>query len=159
MGMFSNSPGTPPQTPNSRSVFKNPLLYSSIALGIAAVVVGWIFLSRWQENRDITRRTLEERTEKQREEDRRTVEDMGGSELEIQSFYASPGIIHRGETAQLCYGVANAKAVKLEPQSNPVWPSYGRCVDVSPKNDTTYTLTIADAAGQTKAQTVEVKVR
>ena len=40
-----------------------------------------------------------------------------------------------------------------------MWPSYARCVDVTPKKDTTYTLTIADAAGNTKSATVAVKVR
>lgn len=142
----------------TKSIFKNPLLYSSIALGIAALVAGWILFSRWQENRDIDRRTAEERAQKQRENDRATLEQLGGKELAIQNFYASPGIVHRGET-QLCYGVANAKTVKLEPQPNPVWPSYSRCVDVAPKKDTVYTLTIEDAAGNTKSQTVEVKVR
>ena len=143
----------------SKSILKNPLLYSSVALGIAILVVGWILFSRWEENRQIERRTREETARKQRESDRATLEQLGGKELAIQSFYASPGLIHRGESVQLCYGVASAKTVKLEPQQNPVWPSYARCVDVSPRKDTTYTLTIADAAGNTKTQTVEVKVR
>jgi hypothetical protein len=59
---------------------------------------------------------------------------------------------------QLCYGVANAKSVKLEPQPNPVWPSYARCVRVSPTETTTYTLTITDAAGNTKTQSLQVNV-
>jgi hypothetical protein len=156
MVMLSN---TEPQPQPAKSIFKNPLLYSSIALGIAALVACWILFSRWRENRDIDRRTTEERAQKQRESDRATLDQLGGKELAIQNFYASPGIVHRGETTQLCYGVANAKTVKLEPQSNPVWPSYARCVDVAPKKDTVYTLTIEDAAGNTRSQTVEVKVR
>jgi hypothetical protein len=159
--VFSNSVGqsNSSQKRDTKSVFKNPLLYSSIVIGIALLVVGWIFFSRWQENRDIERRTVEERAQKQRENDQRTVEQMGGKELDIQNFYASPGAIHAGETAQLCYGVANAKTVKLEPQPNPVWPSYARCVDVTPRKTTTYTLTITDAAGNTKSATVDIKVR
>ena len=135
------------------------LLYSSIVLGIALLVVGWILFSRWQENRQIEARNREEAARKQRESDRAALEQLGGKELAIQSFYANPGVVHRGESVQLCYGVANAKTVKLEPQPNPVWPSYARCVDVTPKKDTTYTLTIADAAGNTKSATVAVKVR
>ena len=84
---------------------------------------------------------------------------MGGKDLAIQTFYATPGEIHRGQTVQLCYGVANAKTVTLEPQSNPVWPSYSRCVDVTPTKTTIYTLTINDVVGHTKSQTLEVKVR
>ena len=144
--------------PQKKSALKNPLLYSWAALGIAALVVSWIILSRWQENRDIEKRAKEERTQKQQEQDRITLEQLGGKELAIQNFYASPGTIRRGETVQLCYGVANAKTVKLEPQSNPVWPSYSRCVDVNPTKSTTYTLTIADAAGNTRIQSLEVKV-
>jgi hypothetical protein len=127
-------------------------------LVIAAFAVVWILFARWQENRAIDRRAKEERAEKQREQDRATLEQMGGKELAIQTFYAIPGEIRRGQSVQLCYGVANAKTVTLQPQSNPVWPSYARCVDVTPAKTTTYTLTIADAAGNTKSQSVEVKV-
>jgi hypothetical protein len=141
------------------SFLKNPFLYSGAALALVVLVVVWILASRWLENRGIERRAKEERAEKQAEQDRAALEQFGGKELAIQNFYASPGTVHRGESTQLCYGVANAKSVKLEPQSNPVWPSYSRCVEVSPTKSTTYTLTIADATGNTKTATVDVKVR
>jgi cbb3-type cytochrome oxidase subunit 3 len=144
--------------PPKKSAFKNPFLYSWAALAIVVLFVGWIIFSRWQENRGIEKHAREERTEKQQEQDRATLEQLGGKELAIQNFYATPGVVRRGETVQLCYGVANAKTVKLEPQSNPVWPSYSRCVDVTPSKSTTYTLTIADAAGNTRSQSLEVKV-
>jgi hypothetical protein len=145
--------------PPKKSALKNPFLYSWAALGIAVLVVGWILFSRWYENRGIEKRTKEERTQKQQEQDRIALEQLGGKELAIQDFYASPGEIRRGQTVQLCYGVANAKTVKLEPQPNPVWPSYSRCVDVTPTKSTTYTVTITDAAGNTRTQSLEVKVR
>ncbi len=147
-----------PPEPRTNSIFKNPLLYSSFGLAIVALVVGWILFSRWQENKRIDRQSAEARSEKQRESDRAALDQFGGKELDIQIFYASPSAVHRGETVQLCYGVANAKTVKLEPQPNPVWPSYSRCVDVTPTKTTTYTLTVSDAASNTKSQTVEVKV-
>jgi hypothetical protein len=149
----------PQPDPPSKSIFKNPTLYSYSVLAIAVLSVVWILFSRWEENRSIERRARQERTQKQLEEDRATLEQMGGKELAIQNFYATPGSIHRGETVQLCYGVANAKTVTLEPQSNPVWPSYSRCVDVTPAKTTTYTLTVSDASGHTKSQTLEVRVR
>lgn len=145
--------------PQTKSAFKNPLLYTWAALAIAALVVAWILFSRWEENRRIENRAKEVQTQKQHEQDRAAIEQFGGNELAIQNFYATPGAIRRGETAQLCYGVANAKTVKLEPQANPVWPSYSRCVDVTPLQSTTYTLTIADAAGHTRTETLEVTVR
>ena len=147
------------QHPGSKSPLKNPILYSSLALLAVLLYVLWIFFSRWQENRRIQKKASEERSQKQLDADRQTIDQLGGKELAIQSFYASAGVIHRGETLQLCYGVANAKTVKLEPQDNPVWPSYNRCVDVAPKKDTTYTLTIQDAAGQVQSQTLDIKVR
>jgi hypothetical protein len=143
----------------TKSVFKNPLLYSWAALAIGTLIVGWILFSRWQENRDLDRHAKEVSLQKQQEQDRVALEKFGGQELAIQNFYASPGAIRRGESVQLCYGVANAKTVKLEPQPHPVWPSYSRCVDVTPAKSTTYTLTIADAAGHTSTQSLEVKVR
>ena len=142
-----------------KTLFKNPLLYSSLLVGTALLVVLWILYSRWQENRSIERRTREETARKQLESDRIALEQLGGKELAIQSFYASPGAIHKGESVQLCYGVANAKAVKLEPQPNAVWPSYARCVNVSPAKTTEYTLTISDASGNTKSQSLQVNVR
>jgi hypothetical protein len=153
----AGKPARPPEL-QTNSIFKNPLLYSSFGLAIVALVVGWMLLSRWQENKRIDRQSAEARSEKQRENDRAALDQFGGKELDIQSFYASPGAVRRGGSVQLCYGVANAKTVTLEPQPNPVWPSYSRCVDVTPKKTTSYTLTVSDAAGNTKSQTVEVKV-
>src|SRR5713101_8338488 len=144
--------------PKNKSAFKNPFLYSWTALAIVALVVGWILFSRWLENRNMETRAKQERTQKQLEQDRIALEQFGGKDLSIQNFYVSPGTIRRGETVQLCYGVANAKTVKLEPQSNPVWPSYSRCVDVTPIKSTIYTLTIADPAGNSRTQSLEVKV-
>ena len=67
--------------------------------------------------------------------------------------------MHRGEEVDLCYGVSNAKTVTLVPQPNAVWPSYSRCVQVSPQKTTTYTLTVTDAAGNTKSASLTVEVR
>ena len=145
-------------THEKKSIFKNPFVVSSAALAVAALVVAWILFSRHLENSEIDRRALEQQTQKQQESDRQIVDQLGGNELAIQMFYASPGAIRRGQSLQLCYGVANAKTIALQPQDNPVWPSHNRCIDVSPKKTTTYTLTISDAAGNTKSQTVEVKV-
>jgi hypothetical protein len=148
-----------PEKPRTKTLFKNPLLYSSLLVGTTLFVVLWILYSRWQENRVIEQRTRDEASRKQTENDRLALEQFGGKELAIQSFYASPGAVRKGESVQLCYGVANAREVKLEPQPNAVWPSYARCVNVSPAKTTTYTLTISDASGNIKIQSLEVIVR
>jgi hypothetical protein len=139
----------------SRNIFRNPLLYTTAVLVIVLLYTGWIFWSRREANREIEQRELE----KQRARDALTVELMGGDRFEILNFYASPGLIARGETAQICYGVANAKSVEIAPPTGLVWPSYARCLDVSPTKDTTYTLTAADAAGHTQTASVTLRVR
>ena len=155
--MLTDAP-VPQPSAKTKSAFKNPLLYSSMLVGIVLLFVVWTLLSRWQENLAIERRAREEKSRQQLESDRVALERLGGKELAIQNFYASPGAIHRGESVQLCYGVANAKTVTLEPQPNAVWPSYARCVSVSPARTTTYRLTIGDASGNTKTQSLQVTV-
>jgi hypothetical protein len=142
-----------------KSLLKNPLLYSSAVLAVAPLGVVFVMISRWQESRNNERRAAQERAEKQREQDRLAVEQLGGKEFAILSFYASPTAIRRGESAQFCYGVANAKTVKLEPQSQTVWPSMAHCVDVSPAKSTIYTLTAENAQGKKLSQDVEIKIR
>ena len=156
---MSNQPQLPQAVPPSKPIFKKPSFYSKLVLTVAALIVFSIFFSRWWQNRSIEYRAREAAAEKQRADDRATLEQMGGKDLAIQTFYATPGEIRRGQSVLLCYGVANAKTVKLEPQSNAVWPSYSRCVNDSPTKTTTYTLTIADAAGKTKSQSLTVQVR
>jgi hypothetical protein len=141
------------------SGFRNPLLYTSTLLVIALIYVGGTFLVRRQQDREIEQRAAAAAAAKERTDDERTVEQLGGSEFKILNFYASPPAVHAGETAQLCYGVSNAKSVKLEPQTNAVWPSVSRCVEVTPKKTTEYTLTIEDGNGNSKNSTLTVQVR
>ena len=148
-----------PQPPaKTKASLKNPLLYSSVFVGVILLFTVWTLFSRWHQNQAIERRAREEKSRQQLETDRIVLERLGGKELAIQNFYASPGAIRKGESAQLCYGVANAKTVTLEPQPNAVWPSYARCVSVSPTKSTTYTLTVSDASGNTKTQSLQVTV-
>jgi hypothetical protein len=155
--MLTDARGPHPPA-KTNSAFKNPLLYSSMLLGIVLLFTVWTLFSRWQQNLAMERRSRQEKSRQQLENDRITLQQLGGKELAIQSFYASPGAIHKGESAQLCYGVANAKTLTLEPQPNAVWPSYARCVSVSPARSTTYTLTISDAMGNTRTQSLQLTV-
>src|SRR5215475_3543282 len=102
-----------------KSVFINPFVYTSLAILLVAIYVGWILLSRHMANRAYEQRLQDQQAEKQRQSDQAAIAQLGGSELSIQMLYATPEI-HRGETAQVCFGVANAKSVTLEPQENPV---------------------------------------
>lgn len=126
-----------------------------IAVLVAALYSAWVFYSRW----DYVRQQRKAAAAAEIERARQDVALNGGDALKVLSLYAAPGVLHRGQSAQLCYGVANATAVAFEPPVKDVWPSRSRCVDVAPKKTTTYVLTATNAAGlkQTAQVTIEVK--
>jgi len=138
---------------------KSPLVYTGLLLLAVALYVAYLLVSRYESNRAFERRNAEKAAEKQRSGDRATIEQFGGSELAIRTFYVSPAIIHPGEKSQLCYDVDNAKSVMLDPPAGEVWPSHTRCLDLSPTKTTTYTLTITGATGRSVSQSVELKVQ
>lgn len=139
-----------------KPILRRVVSLSWIIVVIVAVIVAGIFYSRWQENKDIEARAAE----KQREQAREIAESLGGSSFEIMNFYAAPGAIHRGDSAEVCYGVSNAKTVDVSPKlPEATWPSFTRCIAVAPKKTTTYTLTAVDAKGQKKSATLTLEVR
>ena len=150
---------TPESSPSPKSLLKNPFLYSSLLILGVFLYVSYVLYSRHESSKQYQRKLEERQAEQRREEDRLAVEQLGGAELAIRGLYVSPRSIHAGETAQLCYDVANAKTVELDPPVGEVWPSHSRCLNVSPRKTTTYTLTIKDAAGKTVSQSVELPVR
>jgi hypothetical protein len=147
------------QEPPPRSPLKKPFLYSGVIAIVIAGYVAFTLFSRWESTRTIEKRDAVKAAEERRADDQAAVEQLGGSDLAIRSLYISPAVVHHGEKAQLCYDVANAKSVTLDPPAGEVWPSHYRCLDVSPTKTTTYKLTITDAKGQSASQTVELKVR
>ena len=91
---------------------------------------------------------------------RQILENPGDVSLNLRyahaaGFYVAPNV----EWVPQGYDVDNAKTVTLNPPVAEVWPSHTRCFDVSPKNTTDYTLTIADRAGKTASETVHLEVR
>lgn len=131
---------------------------SAIVLVLAMCYVGWVFFSRWQQNRAVAEKAQKASAEK-RAQDQQTFEAMGGNSFAILAFYAVPPAVSRGDSASLCYSVSNAKSVTLKPPSNVhLWPSYERCVVISPSKTTTYTLTATDAAAHTKSAQATIEV-
>ena len=131
----------------------------SAALLVVLCYVGWIFYSRWHENRAINETVTAERQEKDQRDAAATVETLGGSEFKIISFYASPGEIHRGDEVTMCYGVSNAKSVSIDPPIGETWPSVNRCMQISPKKTTKYTFTADDGKGSTKTAELTIVVK
>lgn len=79
--------------------------------------------------------------------------------LELVHFYATPGEIRQGEKSIMCYGVRNAKAVRLTPAVYEVKPSFNRCFDVRPTQDTEYTFEAEDAAGKVVRAHLRITVK
>jgi hypothetical protein len=145
--------------PARKPAFKSPLLYSTLVVLFVAGYVGVVIFNRYDSKREFEKRAASEQAEKRHEDDRRAIEQLGGSELSIRALYVTPPVVRPGEPAQLCYDVANAKTVTLDPPVAEVWPSHSRCIDLKAKKSTTYILGIADASGRTVSQSVELKVR
>lgn len=149
----------PAPTSPQKFPLKNSYLYTAIVLVVAAAYIVFVMVARHESNREFERRNAEKAAARQRADDLAAVQQMGGSELSILAFYVIPAVVHRGQTAQLCYDVANAKTVTLDPPAGNVWPSHNRCLDVTPPKTTTYTLTIVDATGKSASQSVELRVQ
>jgi hypothetical protein len=137
------------------SRLRTALKFSWLLIAVAAVYSGWILLERWDQNQRMQREAEQQKLESAR----RAVEALGGDRFEVLHFYATPGVVARGGEVQLCYGVANAKTVRLDPPAGSVWPSFGRCLYVKPEKDTTYTLTITHANGQSKSESLTIQVK
>ena len=68
--------------------------------------------------------------------------------VRIIQFYASVGTLTAGQKALLCYGVENAKSVRIAPISQEVYPSYSHCVEIGPVHTTHYTILAEGFDGQ-----------
>lgn len=60
--------------------------------------------------------------------------------VRILRFYASVGTLTVGQTAQLCYGVENAKSVRISPILQTVYPAASRCLEIVPEHTTHYMI-------------------
>jgi hypothetical protein len=78
--------------------------------------------------------------------------------VRILQFYASVGSLTKGDKALLCYGVENAKAVRISPMLQGVYPSPKRCVEIVPEHTTHYTLLAEGYDGKVAAQSVTLAV-
>jgi hypothetical protein len=130
--------------------------YTWIAVLVAGLYVGWVFYSRRRRTAADQRKVQEQ---KQAEADRVNKLIFGSGEVQLTTFVAEPGILRRGETAELCYGVANAVRVELTPAVEQAKPTYRHCVEIAPKSTTTYTIKATDSKGNSKSASLTVQVR
>jgi hypothetical protein len=132
------------------------LAYTWIAVFVAALYVAWIFYSRHQRTA-----AAEAEIQKRKQEEAQRVNQLifGSGEIQFTTFVAEPGMLHRGDTAELCYGVVNAVRVELTPAVEKAKPTYRHCVEIAPKTTTTYTIKATDAKGNSKSASLTVQVR
>jgi hypothetical protein len=83
----------------------------------------------------------------------------GAAGPKILQFYAYPGLLTEGERAALCYGVAEAAAITIEPGIGAVPPSTNTCLSISPQSDTRYTLTARGHDGASTTASFVLRVR
>jgi hypothetical protein len=76
----------------------------------------------------------------------------------IVLFKADPAFIPTGMTGKLCYGVENATKLDLNPPVEHLLPASERCIDIAPKQTTTYALTAWGADGIAEKKSFEVRV-
>ena len=154
--MALTDPGLAPE-PKGKSFLSALIPYTSVAVLIAALYVAWTFYSRAQSAKE-----AEQAAQARQEEARKRVNEQlfGAGEIKFTTFLAEPGHLTKGQSAQLCYGVANATALKLDPAPREeVKPTYRHCVEISPKTTTTYTLTATNDKGQSESRTLTVIVQ
>jgi hypothetical protein len=144
-----------PDENRSMQVLRKVLPYTTAGVVLAALYMAWMFASRWNDNRRIEQAAVAQRSKL----DREITELYGSGRLKILSFYVSPGLIRRGEKALVCYGVVNARTVRLDPPVERVWPSASRCFTVLPDRETRYTLTAEDANGHTATESFVLQVK
>lgn len=76
---------------------------------------------------------------------RRAEAELAPERVRISSFSATPDFVPPRGRVVVCYGVRNAKTVRIDPPVEDVWPSLSRCFEVFPTRTAQYILTAEDS--------------
>jgi hypothetical protein len=138
------------------SVIRKMLPFTTAAVIIVALYVGFLVFTRWKERRDMA----EHESQQQVENARKDLAQYGSGKVTVLNFNITPAVLRKGDKASICYGVSNAKTVTIEPAPDEhVWPSVSRCVEASPKKTTTYTILAKDDAGHSDTKNLTITVQ
>jgi hypothetical protein len=132
---------------------KRFLLYGGLAALLGALYVAGVLLYRHAANSEYSRREAGVPAPVPS-----IVANQGGA-VRILQFYAVAGAIRKGATTSVCYGVQNAREVRLTPPVEQVEASLSRCFAIAPERTTTYRLTAAGKDGREVSEEFTVKVR
>jgi hypothetical protein len=146
---------TPPEPPK-RSPLAAVLPYTTVAVIIAALYVAWTFYSRHEANVK-AEQELAARQAEHTQREARAIFGSGG--LSFRTWSADKAVVRPGETAHICYGIVDAKSVRIDPPVEQLKPSYLHCLEVAPKQTTTYKITAEDARGHTASEQLTIQVR
>lgn len=146
-----------PENPRREdSALRKVIPFTSVAMIIVALYVGWTFYSRSASNREAE----EAASEKERQRAKKVTDTIYGSgEVRILNFSVDQRVVPRGKTANMCYGVSNATSVTLEPHVEDTKPSVSHCLQISPRKETKYTLTAKDEKGHAATASVTIQVQ
>ena len=144
-----------PADPQKTSALQKMVPFTAVGVVIAAIYAGWTLYSRHESNVE-AQRNIEAKQEEARQHQASLI--FGGGEIRFLNFSTDNTVLKRGKSTQICYGVVNAKNLKLDPPVAPVKPSAMHCFDVTPTKTTTYTLTADDGAGHSKTLSLPIRV-
>jgi hypothetical protein len=129
--------------------------YLAIGMILAAAYAGWIFL-----NRSLSNRRFDHRNDADQQARSAAYDSIyGGTAVKILQFYGREASLTEGSSSVICYGVLNAKSVRIEPPVEGVSVSPNRCVEVAPPRDTRYTLTAEGADGHAVSESFTLRVK
>ena len=106
------------------------------ALAPVLAYLGFVFLGRYLPERQDVARKGEDWARRQAEFER----IYGGTAVRIIQFYSPNGDLMEGDSTVICYGVVNARSVRMEPPLEGVGVALNRCVTAAPEQATRYTL-------------------
>jgi hypothetical protein len=113
---------------------------------LAATYLAWVFAARSLRTSQWTR---ERAHSADNPEFART---YGATDVKILQFYAREGSVTEGSKSLICYGVLNAKSVRIEPPLGGIYPALNRCVEAAPQRETRYTLTAEGQDGRSVSE-------
>jgi hypothetical protein len=86
------------------------------------------------------------------------VKEEAPKPAKILQFYSSSNTVARGQQVLICYGVENAKSVRLDPPIEQITPSYIRCIQHAPTTSSEYKLIATGADGTEVTKSIKIDV-
>ena len=130
-----------------------------VAAVIAAAYIGYVLLARHTSDQHWTDRQKHAQAAPDAAQEAKFEATYGGTAVKILQFFAREGTITEGQGTVICYGLVNAKSVKIEPPVDGVHVALNNCVAVQPEHDTKYTMTAEGNDGQTATAAFTLSVK